>query len=425
MPPIRHLPVLQNWDCHVCGTCCRDAYQVRLTEEEQRRIESQGWDAERDLGGHAPFQRVGPFWARRTALNHRPDGSCVFLSERGRCRIHERFGYDAKPLPCRLFPFILVPAGDRWVVGMRYACPSAAANKGRALPEHHKALQAFAAELAQREGLAPRPQDGGALTAPPPLGGGQRVSWPELHRFVEALLAILRNRRDPLERRLRKCLTFGREVRQLKLSEVEPGRLPELLEVMRGVADAETAPNPMLVPRPGRMGRLLFRLAAALFTRKDHGINRGQARRSRLALLRAAWRFARGTGAVPRLHAAIPEATFEEAEEPRGPLPDDAEQALERYYITKVGSLQFFGPALYGLPFWEGLNLLALTCPVILWTSRLFRDRSRLEAVQVALSVVDDHFGFNRVFGTLRQRLSVRILARNDDLGRLIAWYSR
>jgi lysine-N-methylase len=424
MPPIRHLPVLQNWDCHVCGTCCKE-YQVRITDEEQRRIEAQGWDAERDLEGHAPFKRVGPFWSRRTVINHRADGSCVFLSDKGRCRIHERFGYDTKPLPCRLFPFVLVPAGDHWAVGMRYACPSAAANKGRALPEHDKALQAFAAELAEREGLSPRPQDGGALTAPPPLGGGQRVSWPDLHRFVGVLLSILRNRRDPLERRLRKCLTFAREVRQLKLAEVEPARLPELLEVMRGVADAETAANPLTVPRPGAVGRLLFRLAAALFLRKDHGPNRGPATGRRLALLGAAWRFARGSGDVPRLHAAIPEATFAQAEEPCGPLPDDAEQALERYYVMKVGSLQFFGPALYGLPFWEGLNLLALTCPVILWASRLFRDRPRLDAVLQAMSIVDDHFGFNRLLGTFRQRLSLRILARNDDLGRLIAWYSR
>src|SRR5262249_28142361 len=140
--PIRHLPVVQNWDCHVCGTCCKE-YVVTVTDEEKRRIEAQGWDRVNDLEGRAPFVRHGPSsarpgacWARGGRANNRPDGSCVFLSEQGRCRVHERHGYETKPLPCRLFPFVLVPTGDHWSVGLRYACPSAAANKGRPLPEH-------------------------------------------------------------------------------------------------------------------------------------------------------------------------------------------------------------------------------------------------------------------------------------------------
>ena len=108
--PIRHLPVLQNWDCHVCGTCCKE-YQVNLTKEERKRIEAQGWDRDKDLGGFAPFVRHGPPWARKYFLRRR-DGGCVFLSEAGRCRIHERFGAEAKPLACRLYPFVLVPTDD-------------------------------------------------------------------------------------------------------------------------------------------------------------------------------------------------------------------------------------------------------------------------------------------------------------------------
>src|SRR5436189_5838571 len=114
MPPvIRSLPVLQNWDCHQSGSCCKE-YRVPVTEEERKRIEAQGWDRQTDLGGLAPFVRVGSFWKRGYRLNHRPDGSCVFLSEQGRCRIHERFGFAAKPLPCRLFPFVLIPVADHW-----------------------------------------------------------------------------------------------------------------------------------------------------------------------------------------------------------------------------------------------------------------------------------------------------------------------
>jgi lysine-N-methylase len=38
---------------------------------------------------------------------------------------------------------------------------------------------------------------------------------------------------------------------------------------------------------------------------------------------------------------------------------------------------------------------------------------------------VDDHFGFNPVLGTLRQRMSFRILGGTGQLTRLIAWYGR
>ncbi len=356
-------------------------------------------------------------------LNHHPDGSCVFLSDAGRCRIHERHGYEAKPLACRLFPFVLVPTGDHWSVGVRFACPSAAANKGRPMTEYNGDLTVFAARLAEREGLQQQPD--GSLMSPPFLQGRQRLDWPDTLRIVQTLVAMLRDRRDPIERRLRKCLTLAREMRRAKLANITGPRLGELLDVLRGVADADTPADPASLPRPGWIGRVLFRQAAALFTRKDHGPKRGPSVRNRLALLSAALRFSRGTGPVPRMHQLIPVATFEQAEEPRGPLPAEAEQLLERYFTIKVGAMQFCGAASFGLPFWEGLEALLVTYPVLLWASRLYGDRGRHEALIELLTIVDDHIGFNRVLASARQRFSFQILARSGQLERLIAWYSR
>src|SRR5579871_105593 len=150
--PVRHLPVLQNWDCQGCGNCCRD-YQITVTEEERQRILAQGWEGRPEVGGLPLFVRAGPPWARQYRLNHREDGSCVFLSPEGRCRIHEHFGAAAKPLPCRLYPFILVPAGDHWRVGLRFACPAAAANEGRPLAEHQAELNGSVPHFEQKFGL--------------------------------------------------------------------------------------------------------------------------------------------------------------------------------------------------------------------------------------------------------------------------------
>jgi lysine-N-methylase len=416
--PVRTLPVVQNWDCHVTGTCCHE-YRVTLSPDEVERIEGQHWTRE-ELGGHAPFQHAGPFWKRQTQLNHRPDGACVFLGPEGRCRIHERFGYEAKPLPCRLFPFVLVPTGDHWRVGLRFACPSAAANKGRALPEHQADLRQFANDLARREHL--QPGSDGSLAPPPTLDSGEQLDWPDTLRLVDALVKLLRLGRDPIERRWRRCLHLAQNMRKARLDAVRGGRLTELIDLLASSGELDVPASNALLPPPGWIGRILFRQAAALFTRKDHGPNRGLASRGRLALMGAAYRFTRGAGTVPRLHAKLPDADFARLEEPVGPLSAEAEAVLERYYLIKIGSLQFVA---FGLPFWEGVEGLAVTLPVILWVARMFRDRSQAEAITQALVIVDDHVGFNRVLASLRQRLSFRILARTGELERLIAWYAR
>jgi lysine-N-methylase len=420
--PVRQLPVLQNWDCHVCGNCCKE-YRVAVSDEERQRIEAQGWAEDPALRGEPLFETHGPPWARQHFLHHRADDSCVFLNEQGRCRIHERFGYAAKPLPCRLFPFILVPAGDHFRVGVRFACPSAAENKGRPLSGHDAELREFAGLLEKREGMA---QFGGPRAVPPPrLQGRQRLDWPDLLRVVSALQKVLRDRRDPVERRLRKCLALANLCRQARFDKLQGQRLVEFFDVLAAGLDAEVPADPAAVPRPGWAGRLLFRQAAAVFVRKDHGPNRGPVSRSRLSLLRVAWRYARGRGEVPRLHEWSPEMTFEQVEAPAGPLPADAEQLLERYYLIKVGSVQFCGVTNFGMPVWEGLESLLLTFPILMWLRRGFVGVPPAAALARALSIVDDNFGYNPILGTSRQRFALRILARMGDLERLIAWYGR
>jgi lysine-N-methylase len=419
--PVRQLPVVQHWDCHVCGNCCKE-YQVAVSEDERQRIESQGWAQEPAFKNIPLFRTTGPPWARQVHLNHHPDGSCVFLSQEGRCRIHERFGAAAKPLPCRLFPFILVPAGDHYRVGLRFACPSAAASKGRPLPAHDAELREFARLLEQREGVAPSQA---AAVPVPPLQGRQFVAWPDLFRFVDALTRLLSNRHDRIERRLRKCLTLANLCRQARFDTIQGARLVELLEILMMGLEGEVSADPAALTGPSWTGRILFRQAAALFTRKDRGPSRGPATRGRLSLLVSAWRFARGRGSVPRLHQWCPEMTFEQAEVPAGPLPADAEHVLERYYLIKVGSLQFCGPTNFGMSFWDGLESLLITYPILMWLRRGMTELPPLEAVTRALSIVDDNFGYHPVLGTARQRLSFRILTRTGELEKLIAWYSR
>src|SRR5262249_23722770 len=196
-------------------------------------------------------------------------------------------------------------------------------------------------------------------------------------------------------------------------------------QLVTGTLDSDVPRDPTTVPPPSWIGRVLFRQALAIYTRKDQGRNRGLSRRGRLALLAAAARFTWGRGPGPKLHALLPDATFEQVETPAGLLPAEAEQVLERYYAVKIESMQFCGPTYFHVGFWEGVEALALTYPVTMWLRRVFHHLPAVAAVQQALNIADDHYGFNRVLGTVRQRLAFRILARREELDRLIAWYSR
>jgi lysine-N-methylase len=414
--PVRSLPVLQNWDCHACGGCCKE-YEVNVTEEERQRILAQGWEGDPATAGKPLVVRAGRGRRARWRLGQDENG-CVFLNEAGLCRIHAKFGAEAKPLACRVYPFVLVPVGGQWRVGLRFACPSVVENKGRPVEAHAADVRAYAAALERRE-------PGAADLPPPPLGRGQAVSAAELAVFSQALRNLVRDRSDRLERRLRKCLALADLCRQAKFDKLSGGRLAEFLAVVSTGTDAEVPRSPADVPPPTWVGRVLFRQAAALFARKDQGPNRGLSRRGRLALLAAAVRFARGRGRVPPVNAHMGAVTFEQVDAAREALPGPAEQVLERYYLVKLESLQFCGPTNFRLAFWDGLASLVLTYPMVVWLSRTFPQLPRGEAVGLALRVVDDNFGFNPLFAQARQKLALRILAHRGELARLVAWYGR
>jgi lysine-N-methylase len=416
--PIRQLPVLQNWDCHNCGGCCRE-YTINITEEEHDRIVKQGWDKEPEFQNVPLFVNAGSKKKPKWRLAQRPDSACIFLTEDGLCKIHAKFGIGAKPLACRVYPFMLVPVGDHWRVGMRFACPSAAENKGRPIKAHGSELREYVAGLEKRGALP------GGTIPPPPLQGRQDVSWRDLFIFEEALESIVNQEKVPIERRLRKCLWLANLCRQAKFDKLSGDRLEEFLSLLFDAMEQEVAVETGDIPLPSRLGKLLFRQLLVLYVRKDVGQNPGLAKRGRVALMKAAIGFARGTGPVPKVHGLLPETTFEKLEEPAGPLPEECEAILHRYYITKLQSMQFCGPTNYHHAFWDGLESLALTFSVMMWVMRAFADLPRREALLQAVRIVDDNFGFHPLIGTRRQKFAQRLLSTWGDIPRLVAWYGR
>jgi lysine-N-methylase len=432
--PIRQLPLVQNWDCHMCGTCCTD-YVVPVSDEERQRISKQGWQELPEYKDVPLFKRYSPwwkFWRKKYRLNQGEGNRCIFLNDKGLCRIHEKFGVEAKPFPCRLYPYILVPFGDHLRVSVRFACPSAASNKGRPLTEQTDDLKRMAAEF-ETWGDRPRQEAVSAtvdnekarLSRPPRLQGWQQIPWKDLNTFLEAFISILQEKNDPFPRRMLRCLTLLRTCQQARFDKLSGARLREFLNLIVPTTWAEVPRDLSKMEPPGWIGRLLFRSTLALYLRKDSGVRIGVAKRGRIALLGAIFRMVRGKGQLPELQKGLPLQDFMEFEQPAGTLPQVAEAVLERYYQIKIASLQFCGPAFYGVPVWEGFAALALTLPAILWLARGYRDLGQPAAIERAITIIDENYGYSPLLGQSRQRMATRVLLSRRELDRLIAWYSR
>ncbi|HZZ78637.1 MAG TPA: YkgJ family cysteine cluster protein [Gemmataceae bacterium] len=416
---MRSLPVVQNWDCHVCGDCCREL-EVVATDEEKNRIEALDLANDPEIGPGPWFERKS-LVANTWALRHRPDGGCVFLTSANRCRLHERFGPEVKPFGCRYFPFLLIAAGNHYRLGLRFSCPSVVDSKGHSIATQLAAAQVFANGLEKFAGRD------GATIEPPPLTAGLKASWSEVIQFTEVLVDILKDRTDRVERRLRKCVALVALCRQADTATFAGGGLQKRLkELRRGLDDAQVPRQASDLAAPGWIGRVLFRtLMATVYSRKDWGRLAGTIKRSRLARALAGWRFIRGRGPVPAFNRLLDGVTFEQVEARTGLFPPEFDEVLERYYLIKLSSLQYCSPSSYAETVWNGVESLALTLPAILWLARAFTSLSPAAALQRAIMLVDEHFGGNPILGFPHTRFYIRTLAEHEELEKLIAWYSR
>jgi len=284
-PPLR-LPTIQNWSCQNCSRCCRQ-HLIEITPEERQRILEQNWTPADGVPADRPLiVAFGPPWKRRYRLGHQADGACVFLDERGLCRIHAKFGEAAKPLPCRLYPYASHPSGKTVAVSLRYSCPAAVRNCGRPVKAQAKQLRALAAEVV--------PPGTDRLPAPR-ISPRERLDWRDFLHFVDALDRTLTGSAS-ITIKLLRAMFWIRLVEAARFDKVRGGRLEEFLQIITQGAQKQVTAESVIATEPTRTGRMQFRMLVAQYARKDTSVDVESGWRGRWRLLRAALRFARGTG---------------------------------------------------------------------------------------------------------------------------------
>jgi len=413
MPPSRiELPAGQNWSCHACTDCCRNHLVAPLSAQEKERLEQQHWTA---ADGVDPAKMIvsGQHGHR---LGHQEDGACVFLDASKRCRIHLKFGEAAKPLACRLYPLLIYPAGKKILVGLRFSCPSAAANQGRPLTEN----TAEAGRLA-REVLPA----GSELLPPPPVAATPGLDWPDFLRFVRWLQVTFAAQNAPVALKLMRALRWLESVERGYLDQITGESADEILEALVRSSGDKLPALPAQPEAPSRFGHLFLRMLVLEHAQTPTVADREAFGGHRWKMLLAAFRFLSAAGSTPTVRQELKRARFAEIEQTSGPLPREAEALLDRYFRVKLDSLQFCGKGFHDCSLIEGFRNLALLYPIILWLSRwlsVSSGRTRLTEADVrqAVSLADYHYGFAPYV-----RWRTRLLQQRDDIARLCAWYGQ
>jgi lysine-N-methylase len=326
-----------------------------------------------------------------------------------------------KPLACRVYPYALHPAGKSVTVSLRYSCPSVVKNAGRPVSQQQADLRRIA------DAVVP---EGASTTPAPAINPRDRLDWPDFHRFVDALDETLAPSTLPLIDRLLQAYAWVSLVEQSTFAKLKGDRIREFLELVRGVAVDEATQLKQQASEPTSVGRLYFRLLVAQYARKDTVADLSGGLMGRWRLLRAVWKFSRGTGDIPPLQDAFRPVPFDSLESSFGGLTPDQEEIFTRYFRVKIQGLHFCGPAYYDVPFVEGFHSLLLMLPVTMWIARWLavgdgRHNVTTDDVGQALAIADHHHGYSPALGQSAARSRVRSLVATGDLPRLLLRYTR
>lgn len=124
--------------CSNCGGSCQGVIVSLMDDEETTRI--RGLAEELGLPDAVVDGRLD-----------RVDGHCAFLGEDNLCRIHKRYGLEAKPRVCKQFPLVAIRAEEGLRIGVDPACYSAFSSMGDGPPVASGSLVATVSTLDERQ----------------------------------------------------------------------------------------------------------------------------------------------------------------------------------------------------------------------------------------------------------------------------------
>lgn len=332
----------QRYRCRQCGKCCR-SYHVAITPLEIEAIARLPWPQ-----GHPPVRdyytvfRGQPYLRRKDQI-----GGCVFLDEQSRCRMHAAFGSECKALSCRAYPFEFLALWDDQIsVAARYDCPAVLENQGEPLSHYQEAFTSILndKQLSLGKGFSEREMDG--LTREAVLA----LSEFAVKSLEDTPVPALRLMFQRLERLGR---PFANDTETLR-------------EVLPSMLKKATAETPSAVLGQSWPERIRLRQSLLWYLRRDEELP-DFSLKTRLRLARCAAALFMGFGNAADFGSEHPDLPlkkarlFDEKRWAKAPAAEDTFHTYRRFLRTRLETLQFFGRAGNGAPFFKGLDMLLET----------------------------------------------------------------
>ncbi|MCA9519892.1 MAG: YkgJ family cysteine cluster protein [Myxococcales bacterium] len=113
---------IHRYRCVACGNSCRGDEVGPLAQSEVDLLNEQWQQIRAEVPAIAHLEPLRRDDEGRWYLARPNDGKCAFLDDENLCRVHARFGFDKKPLACRLFPLVAITAGESIRLGYSAAC---------------------------------------------------------------------------------------------------------------------------------------------------------------------------------------------------------------------------------------------------------------------------------------------------------------
>ena len=419
--PELHVPAFVNYECQLCGFCCRQ-YDITFSEEEHKKLSKYNWGKlEPVLEGKewcAPLRRQRSPDAYR--LRYTSEGGCIFLSPDNKCLMHRHVGELGKTLGCCVYPFTFADTPTGVYVGCRFSCLAVANALGEPLVRATDALRQKLS-LVRESGLLPRYADEVVFA------GKRTVPWRDYLRLEEALIRILLRDDLSLARRLFMVHKLIEILRKAKLENVRGPKFKELVQILAGGLLSE-ATKQELPCDPGALQRILFRQFCFIFQRRQGGayqeMNLAGRLKTRAQNLKRSilFSFGFGTPRLPDFPAPFPIAEVARVRfRPTGP---DDELALSRFLAAKIFGKQYFGRLFFGYPLLPGLVFLLLSAGAVMWYARAYalaqgRNTTEHEDIIEAIRYVDYCYGSSPVPALAIERLRTRILGHEDTAARV------
>ncbi|MBI9016109.1 MAG: YkgJ family cysteine cluster protein [Phycisphaerae bacterium] len=406
----RHISEKQKYSCICCGRGCR-AFLVPVGKGEREAIENLAYWPE-ELGTKDIFGKSSLFGKNIDVLSKRANTDCVFLDRQDQlCIIHKRFGFEAKPLACQLFPVLLTPFAGELRVGLRFDCPGVCNSDGESIQSLLKDARRLATKLIPA---------GALKNEPPEIWPGVKVLASRFDLLNETMLGVLR--RDDIDlivklhwlRRFADNLTVVRwdildEEEACKVTasfseeilteECEAGHSYQNLDgrvrkMLGQIFFFLSYPSDVMAPSRTIFQNLINQIKTSI---KAHKLNRPK---GKLYPIQKDW---------PNCDKAILEYSF-------GSWPEDVKMFIVRYLTCRISGLNYCGQGCYGYSMAEGINQLLLAIGTTGWLMRIHavkagRNEIVLADAHAAIITIDGNLGYAKPLGMGPAKLRLNYLS--------------